>query len=255
MTSSNAGEGWKTPSGWIRAPLAATPEGISLMRKNTRPLEKYFTVVNWDQRRAPIQSRGSHSVPKPYAEQAQSHLTRDVPERLQGMSIPNKREGVQAERRERREPTQETDDDKCSSLIAPVPSSGCQESRDETNQNRSAHIDEKDPYWKRCAEIPLMNQMVQSVPRDASEGSTDADQEPGHFSLRLELRQPHTLLRLCVGVIGRPVRAAVQVDSTTTRRAGLMITGLVIDRVGYVQDRSLPLGDLPWRQHPRARVQ
>src|SRR4029453_12987811 len=25
---------------------------LTLMRKNTQPLEKYFTVVNWDQRRA-----------------------------------------------------------------------------------------------------------------------------------------------------------------------------------------------------------
>src|SRR5262245_58144976 len=76
----------------------------------------------------------------PHGEQAQTHLACDVRHGLGAVSFSHQRQGVEAEGREGREPTQYTDDDERAGIESPRQVLSRQQSTNETNKERARDI-------------------------------------------------------------------------------------------------------------------
>jgi hypothetical protein len=85
------------------------------------------------------------------------------------MTVAHERQRIEAEGRKRREAAEHADNQKHASGIRQMQATGCQQPGGQSDQKRSEHIHSDNADWKRGAQKPLMDGVIERMTGDRSQ--------------------------------------------------------------------------------------
>src|SRR6185369_3876745 len=112
--------------------------------------------------------------------QAQSDLAHHIPYGQSEMACAHEREGVEAERGERREAAEDADDQERAQFRRDMDAFARHNTGDESDERRADDVDDEDAVRKDGREQLTMNQTVETVSRHGADRAAHADEHPDH---------------------------------------------------------------------------